>query len=967
MTRKTFLPQEPVLVRTPLLPDGTGDLIPEGAGAHPVVEEGIGLATRQADAILAEAIRAPLGRAALTVRGYELRARSRPTPQGVFAGVSIAMIAAGPCERPSFVMGDAHRAFSRPSPTWLYSLAAQILPDAGVWDRLRLSANGLAVLRGSRWEVERPSEEGESGPRRVTVKATAPTKLIMDLCRTGAKYGEALEAVLARWPTVARSVVHGTLSELVRHGFVLHDLLPAQLAADPLAHVLGKLPDDHRFRGDLTELRSLLAHADELTPGDPNRRDLMAAARNIADKIHECDRPWTVDVVADTDLLVPGDLMSRAAEAAGVLWRVSRTVDPVAQYHDRFLDRYGKGRVVPLLDVADPVLGLGSDVGTAAAPETPEATAALIDLLMGAARRGDVEVRLHDAVIAAMAAPADRGAPPRSAEIYVRVFADSRADLAAGRLRLAVGPYGVTQQAGSSLGRFTPILPALAWPNGTAPAIVAELVVQPVSAAAGGLAPETGNAQARIPLGVAARPGDLTVDELGLVSDGKQLLVWSSARRQRFIPVLYSRLSPHLLPPLARLLLALGQHPSRPVHAWDWGPLAHAPFQPRVAYGTTVLSPARWRLPQTIIAPGTSEAEWGQALTEWRAGTIPPVPDVVVLDAADQTLPLDLRRDDDRALLRRHVARGVTALAEQPGGPDAVRAVVHSGTGRHALELVVPLLAADQGNARASHVPASAARASGVGVYPPGSSWLSLTVRSASHWQDDVIGELAAVIDPFGFGWFWLRYHDKEGPHLRLRVRGSAAELGRSVLPAVSGTVGQMVTERLAGGLTITTYEQEIERYGGSPQAMTAAEDVFIADSRLVLAGLVTTTDRAQRIVNAALVAASMIRRVVGGNPAAMNGRHLDRATRRTFDSLRSRARSAATATDARAQRQHLDDALAVYASRLAPSRRVACVSSLIHMHVNRMLGSDPRTEATVRALAADLLHLGGPASFLAE
>ncbi|GAA0987798.1 hypothetical protein GCM10009555_067820 [Acrocarpospora macrocephala] len=106
-----------------------------------------------------------------------------------------------------------------------------------------------------------------------------------------------------------------------------------------------------------------------------------------------------------------------------------------------------------------------------------------------------------------------------------------------------------------------------------------------------------------------------------------------------------------------------------------------------------------------------------------------------------------------------------------------------------------------------------------------------------------------------------------------------------------------------------------------------------------------------------------MVRRVEGGNPAALNGRHLDQATGRTLNSLRSRARSAATTTAARAQRQHHNEALAVYASRLAPSRRGGLRLIADPLHVVRMLGSDPRTEATVRALAADLLHLGSPAS----
>lgn len=341
-------------------------------------------------------------------------------------------------------------------------------------------------------------------------------------------------------------------------------------------------------------------------------------------------------------------------------------------------------------------------------------------------------------------------------------MANSDADAAAGRLRLAMCPGGGTQEAGSSSGRFAGLLPRLRSLDYQEPdALVAELVVRSRTPSATTLAPQTGFAAHRIPLGVAVRPGDIKVEDLLLSSDGRRLTLWSTRLDQAIIPVLYSRLSPHLLPPIAQFLRLLGQHGARPWQIWSWGPLSGTPFQPRVRYGPTILSPARWVLPPTVIAAADGADRWDTALKSWRAAAVPAPPHVVVVTDQNRSLPLDLRRGDDREILRRHVRRGITAVTEEPGGPGAVQGVVAGPHGRHTLELVVPF-ARRTPPPRPARPPVNAPRAA-VGVHLPGSRWLSLVLRTPATCQDQVLARLAAA-DVIDAPWFWLRYTDHHGP-----------------------------------------------------------------------------------------------------------------------------------------------------------------------------------------------------------
>lgn len=962
MRRGVFDPLHVALARVPLLPV-TGFA---GAGAEvvdPLVREGMLLASRQAGALVTRASQEPLsGRGAVTVRSYTLRAQTRPTPHGVFAGATIARFS-GNTGRRGLTMGEGHRARTVPDPGWLEAVAAQVLDDPDVLPLLTLSASNLVVRRGGRLEHEQPAEPGTAGVQRVTVRATDATILIMDVCAAGAQWSTVIDAVSRKWPAAPETLIRSMILELVRRGFLLTDLLSGSSTSDPLSHFLAKIPAANQIWGDLALIRCHLADAEGCAPGQPRRLELLAAARDAADRILPHEHPFYADVAVDAELVMPARLAREAADAAAVLWRIGCGPDPLAGFHDRFADRYGHHRFVRLADAVDPVIGIAADL-----PDPPPAsqeTATVLAALIAAADRG-IEVELDAATIEALAAASGSAdaLPPETAEIYVRVIAGSPDAAAAGRFHLAVCPGGGTQEAGSTSGRFAALMPALRdirYRDDTL--MVAELAVRSRTPSGATLAPETGFAAHRIPLGVPPRPGDLAVEDLLLASDGQQLLLWSASLDQRVVPVLYSRLSPHLLPPIAQVLRLLGQHGCRPWRPWSWGLLSGTPFQPRVRYRQTILSPARWTLPPGVTAACARPGDWDTALDAWCTTAVPAPPDIVVVCDHDKDLPVDLRRADDRALLRRQVQRGATAVTEQPGGPSAVRGVVAGPAGPHALELVVSLKRAQPSAAPCSpRTEAAAARRPGEGLHLPGSRWLSLVIRTPPTCQDEVLARLAAATDEFDMTWFWLRYSDHAGQHLRVRFHGNSADLGGRVLPAMTAVVSDLITSRLASGLSVEPYEQEIERYGGSPEAMIAAERIFAADSRLALAALTATPDTNERIVIAALSATTITQTLADGDRTALVGRHVDRGTRRTMEELRPRTRAAARTIPATlttpltgALWDAREQALTAYRDALDPADHVRCASSLVHLHVNRLLG-ETVPEPLIRALAIDLL-----------
>ncbi|MGW6744993.1 thiopeptide-type bacteriocin biosynthesis protein [Streptomyces sp. NPDC055025] len=207
--------------------------------------------------------------------------------------------------------------------------------------------------------------------------------------------------------------------------------------------------------------------------------------------------------------------------------------------------------------------------------------------------------------------------------------------------------------------------------------------------------------------------------------------------------------------------------------------------------------------------------------------------------------------------------------------------------------------------------------------------------------------------------WFWLRYTTPAlGPHLRLRFHGTPHTLATRIQPQLAYLADQLHHRRLLGpaALRLEPYEQEIERYGG-PRAITAAEHLFCADSRLALTALTHTDD--QRLITPATTTAEIARTLAPDQPrSALNPGHLTRDHRRHRDALRPRLTDHPnTPTELAPARAQHHAALTAYRDVVPHQSAARCASHVIHMHANRVLTSDPGHERIMRTLAADLLH----------
>lgn len=265
----------------------------------------------------------------------------------------------------------------------------------------------------------------------------------------------------------------------------------------------------------------------------------------------------------------------------------------------------------------------------------------------------------------------------------------------------------------------------------------------------------------------------------------------------------------------------------------------------------------------------------------------------------------------------------------------------------------------------------------------PGSEWLFVKLYCPETFEEDL---LAYPIRRFAWEealaagwaeeWFFVRYHDPD-LHIRLRFRGEPERITGQLLPQLCAWATKLMDEGYCTRFCLDTYERELERYGGTA-GIALAESLFAIDSQTVGDILYLTKERAfqmDKIVLAVLSIDQLLAHFRLDEAARLqwlrqyvtsrNEVEVGQAYRQHKVLLRSLLGKAHTLLDEPGGQQLMQiferqqEALAPITAQLRELAEQgilsvsldALYSSYIHMHCNRLLGTDRATERKVMGL----------------
>ncbi|WP_307795380.1 lantibiotic dehydratase [Actinacidiphila acididurans] len=810
-------------------------------------------------------------RAVLAVLRYLLRARTRATPFGLFAGVEAARISAAPSLR----AGNAHRTTTRTDAAWITSLIEHLEAGGELRSHLVLLANDLASEHDGHLGLEhRPHGASDGAPVQVQIRATAPVRAALDSARTPVRWTDLTEKLSADFPTAPRDVIDNLLAGLVQQRFLLTNLRPAMTAPDPLPALVRRTEQAGaaEVAAGLREIAAALTRHDAATDNPAAADAERARATAAMTRLLPAAKPMlALDLRLDWDLVIPEAVAVEAESAAAALTRLA--VRPVlspgwAAWHGRFLERYGPTAVVPVLD-AVAMLGYPSGyLGSTATPAEEAVTdrdRRLLKLAHTAVMRRRLEVQLDDASVAELCVvDAHRPVQP-STEVTVRVHSASVASLKEGDFTLHV--TGVARAAGATTGRFLHLFDPedrrrmtdlyAGIPGVYRGALLAQISTTPLYVRAENVARAPRAAELMISLSEYRDPdaGLVPVSDLAVTADAERLHLVSLSRRRPVHTMLLNAvdLTRHTHP-LARFLFEAPVALAAPCAGFSWGAASALPFLPALRYGRTVLSPARWILDADQM-PGTTASwpQWEQALTSWRRDAL--LPERVYLGDGDQCVSLNLTEPSHRALLRTHLERHGKALLRTAPTPTDL-----GWTGGRAHEVVIPMAATGQAVAPVRWPGYAVSREDG---HLPGcDSRLYLKLYGNPDRQNPLlVRHLPSLLNELGATrWWFVRYRNPD-EHLRVRLSFPPGALG-SAVEQVGAWTRRLRHDGLITHAGWDTYYPETARFGGAA-AMDAAEDYFTADSAAAQAQLAAQAGKGAHDVRA-VTAASLVDIAVG-------------------------------------------------------------------------------------------------------
>jgi len=813
-------------------------------------------------------------RAARSLRKYLIRMTRRSTPFGLMSGVAMGKFGDRSSLKPNSVVAQTVEVF--PDYEWLMGTVADIAKQ-DTEGLLPTTLNPYIHRLGERLDIAHANVFGLAESVHVDLRVTSATDMVILLAEKGASRREMIEILLARHDDVDRETVVKFIDDLARNGVISENLLAGLTPGGEPSVILTTLKDlpefDERYQA-LNEVDHLCQSV--TTIGDLNSKwEVICDAQDRASgRAGVMNRISVNAALSLQEVALHTNVSRRVEELANLLSGTNffpRRSPYLVEYEHHFLERYGVGGEVPVLELLSAGRGLEAPstyrlpsrtypLASPSRENGEQRTAVLIDAYAQALQSG-MRLELSDKLLAAYTST-DFRPPNPSLEYFVRILASSRAAIDQNDFDLFVIPDGLAQ-GGRSIGRFTGLLGTGAQnlvreifdheeaQSGT-DALLVQLRYMPDKARMANVARAADLGVTVLALGT-AEESDFRLDDVLVGNDGSRFYLRDASSGRRLRIVENHMLSPLNAPNVVRLMLDVSNDWYRSFNMFDWGMLREAAFLPRVGRGRIILSPAQWNVKQDTLQT-LQRSSQSSRVDQLRASLC--LPDEVFFVLGDNRLPLDLRTEIDQEILDEEIARAQKSgnglhLEEVINGQDreAARALPRgfsesrtscwlTDAAGHSYdhELVVPVIWVGSEDGMPSPSATEPRRTTTArNSYEWDACWICLDVYGGLQNLDTVVGldlaDLRGVTHMLADTWFFIRY-SIPAHRLRIRLRANSEADVEPIRSALTGWASRLLERSLIYDYGLVSFVPEINRFGGE-LAYEKALCVFTASSAL--------------------------------------------------------------------------------------------------------------------------------------
>lgn len=762
---------------------------------------------------------------------YVLRMTTRATPFGLFSFVSLGKWSSFPSPDPDL---NQVKKRARPSMDWLMDVVNQFALDPLANRSFSLQRNALLQESMGKILVPQPKKQDRVG-REISINATPLVRYILERCKLPHTPIELVQLVLSEFPSLKEEKIDALISTLIDLEVLYPSFFPSLLTRSPLEDLL-KQPF---FEDQMKEISPLLDRYNPTTfrEGEEELRVLQETMRK---KVPKISSPLQVDSSSDQEFFLPPETATHLSKGVEILWSLSsarRGYPSLRSYHMKFLSKYGAFKAVPLMEVLDPIVGLG--IPETYAPDDPDEFEKetplepwLLEKWVACVREGKREIELSDEVVQKFLPLPDFREAPSSFDVCFEMAEEE------GHPLILMNSICDAANGCATIGRFIDML----GPEGSNK--VREFLEEEES-----LEPETFFAEvsyfpqnpknANVVIHPNLRPFSLNLgygcpgnqslclEQISVVAAPTHLFLLYKGKKLQLSAT--NVLGSKSTPPLVRFLREVSGDFSRRFILSPWGSLTESPFLPSIRYQNMLLAAASWKL--SLLSLNASEKESPESLLKklkhWIKAS--DLPRFVLLVLADHRILLD-------TLNSSHLKEITRRLKNNPQSFLVLMEKRGKITSGYQHEFVVPFLKTKEYRPFPEENNSITSFQAPLKKEPPGDKWLYAKIYNPKKQENRLLLTcLPSLLQNFGkeiSSWFFIRYTDGDGSHIRFRCKARQAFGGP--LDIFHTWAKDLMDRGWVRDLCLGSYERENDRYGGE-QCIDLAEEFFCADSEAVL------------------------------------------------------------------------------------------------------------------------------------
>ncbi|WP_194746607.1 lantibiotic dehydratase [Staphylococcus chromogenes] len=784
---------------------------------------------------------------------YLNRASTRFTPFGVCAKVGIGSFASsGNQKLCSYNKKIKIERCVEADIEWINKVKRQLETDLAVLRNLDVVINEGIILKGDRVKLHHSCNSIEKSTGNyisTTISYNEVVKDVLTLAKKRTNFFDLCKDINSLYDEASIEIVEEFLQQLIEQQYLITELEIHNNEEYPLQY-LNSVLKKYRVDKEITKKIDLILKKIEEYQNSPwdDGVDIYIQLINIMKSIAKSKNYIKVDIIEKERTLLDSSLKKQVSEVTEYLCDLAKLNNEdskqiLTTYHNKFLEKYGLDREVQILELLDEDLGIGAPDNYEYPPpmtnennfvglHNREIDKRVINLVNDTVLKQKFEIKLDELDLLANKKFSKNSHLPNSLDIYFHYYNE--------KLILSSNPYSLG--AGSTMGRFVKYFKDYhkEWRNmvncinNDSSEIWVEVHSLPINAHTANISRSPKRTKYEINIkNVVTKNAIIKLEDIFVVADHHRLYLKSKSLNKYIKPISSNMLNPSLTPNVNRLLLEIGYQDIGECFPYHFSNLKNLklPFIPRITFKDIVLVPARWNIFNYEFTNLNSfELFSNEFLSIAKQKKIPKL---VYMVRFDQKILFNI--DNKAHLYEIYISLKKLSTSSSIEFEESFlyneekniynRELVFSLSKNSDTIVPKPILLEESSN-----IPKDWR------YKEPFNEWLYIKIYVSQERANEFLTKyLKTFINSQNWydKFFYMRYKDPKF-HIRLRFKANPEVLKTTGLNEILKWFTNIKFSGIVNDFNFSTYEREIERYGGI-RTIDYAETIFHIDSILNL------------------------------------------------------------------------------------------------------------------------------------